>query len=283
MIKLTECPRDAMQGIKSFIPTDLKVEYLKSLLDVGFDVLDCGSFVSHKAIPQMADTHEVIKQLSEYNHNTDLLTIVANERGARDAALYDNIRYVGFPFSISETFQMRNTNSTIEESMERVCNIQEICTSKNKTLLIYISMGFGNPYGDPWNAELVMKWVERLQSEGITIFALSDTIGVANENSIKYLFKNLIPKYPDIDFAAHLHTTPDKWEVKVQAAYESGCKRFDGAIKGFGGCPMAKDKLTGNMPMENLVSFFKNKSKLSDTFNSQAFEESMKLSSKVFL
>lgn len=282
MVKITECPRDAMQGIKSFIPTDVKFEYLKQLLKVGFDVIDCGSFVSHKAIPQMADTRDLINRISELDFETELLTIVANERGAKDAISFDRIKYIGFPFSISETFQIRNTNSTIEESMERVKFIQNLCIQHNKVMVVYISMGFGNPYGDPWNAELVMKWVDRLIQEGIGIFALSDTIGVANQNSIKYLFKNLIPNYPDVEFAAHLHTTPNKWFDKLNAAYTSGCRRFDGAINGFGGCPMAKDELTGNMATENLIAYFEEQNELHERFNSKMFGQAMKLANSVF-
>lgn len=282
MVKLTECPRDAMQGIRSFISTEDKMRYLTSLLDVGFDILDCGSFVSHKAIPQMADTHQVIQLLGEMDLNTELLTIVANLRGAKDAMLYDHIKYVGFPFSISETFQLRNTNSTIEESLERVQEIQELCTKHGKTMLVYISMGFGNPYGDPWNVELVMRWVDKLVGMGIKIFALSDTIGVANASSIKYIFKHLIPSYSDVEFAAHLHTTPDTWFAKVDAAYLSGCHRFDGAIKGYGGCPMAKDDLTGNMPTENLVEYFLKKDELPPTFSTDAFKLALEESSSIF-
>lgn len=282
MVKLIECPRDAMQGIKTFIPTALKLEYLQQLLKVGFDIIDCGSFVSHKAIPQMADTHALIQQVDLSETNSALLTIVANERGVKDAVQYEKISYVGYPFSISETFQMRNTHATLEESVERVAKIQEYCVKHNKKLVVYISMGFGNPYGDPWNAELVMHWVDQLVDMGIGIFALSDTIGVANKNSIKYLFKNLIPSYPEIEFGAHLHTTRDSWEEKVAAAFEAGCLRFDGAIKGYGGCPMAKDDLTGNMPTECLVDFFQNKEEIPN-INTAMFTKSMELSNSIFL
>lgn len=281
MVQLTECPRDAMQGIKTFIPTDVKLKYLQQLLRVGFSVIDCGSFVSHKAIPQMADTHELIQQVELSDIDADLLTIVANKRGANDAMLYEKIKYVGFPFSISDTFQMRNTNASIEESVERVQDIQALCKKHDKHLLIYISMGFGNPYGDPWNAELAMKWIDKLIEFDIKRFALSDTIGVANKNSIKYLFKNLIPNYPAIEFAAHLHTTPDTWYDKINAAYEAGCRKYDGAIKGFGGCPMAKDDLTGNMPTEKMVEYFTEKGELVD-FNNTEFKKAMEMSSRVF-
>jgi hydroxymethylglutaryl-CoA lyase len=260
MIKIIECPRDAMQGLKEFIPTETKIKYLNELLKVGFDTIDFGSFVSPKAIPQMRDTHEVVKNLDLSNTETELLCIVANRRGANDAVQYDNITYLGYPFSISETFQMRNTNASIEESLDRVSQIQDLCLANNKRMLVYISMGFGNPYGDPWNVEIVQKWVDKLVDLDIKYFQLSDTIGVSNPDSISYLFSNLISKYQPkgIEIGAHLHTTPNTWREKVKAAFESGCTRFDGAIKGFGGCPMAKDDLTGNMPTENMVHYFNN-------------------------
>ena len=255
-IKLIECPRDAMQGIKAFIPTELKAKYLNQLLKVGFHTLDFGSFVSPKAIPQMRDTADVLARLDRTHSSTKLLAIVANRRGASDAAQYKEIDLLGFPFSVSETFQLRNTNATIEESLDRVKQIQEICISSSKMLVVYLSMGFGNPYGDPWNVETVQKWVDVLADMDIKIMALSDTIGVSTPESIHYLFSNLIPPYPDVEFGAHLHTTPSTWREKVAAAYGSGCLRFDGALRGFGGCPMAKDELTGNMPTENLVQYF---------------------------
>lgn len=254
-MKIIECPRDAMQGLHDFIPTVEKAKYLNTLLKVGFDSLDFGSFVSPKAIPQMRDTAEVLGQLNLANTKTKLLAIVANKRGAVNAASFPEVDVLGYPFSISETFQLRNTNATIEESLERVKVIQEICVNHNKTLLIYISMGFGNPYGDYWNVEIVQKWVEQLAKLGITIFQLSDTIGVAEPANIQYLFSNLIPANPNIEIGAHFHTTPDTWEEKIVAAYDSGCRRFDGTIKGFGGCPMAQNKLVGNMPSENLITF----------------------------
>lgn len=282
MVKIVECPRDAMQGIHEFIPTEKKLDYLQQLLKVGFDVVDCGSFVSHKAIPQMKDTHELIQKVDLSETSSKLLTIAANERGATDAALYEKISYIGYPFSISETFQLRNTNSTILESLERVKKIQEITVNADKELVIYISMGFGNPYGDPWNAEIVFDWVDKLKELDIKTFALSDTIGVANANSIYYLFSKLIPEYPELVFGAHLHTRADNWYKKVLAAYEAGCTRFDGAIKGYGGCPMAKDELIGNMPTENLVDFFEKKNEI-PKFKRDEFNEAMKLSSSVFL
>ncbi len=259
MVKLIECPRDAMQGLKDFIPTDIKAKYINQLLQVGFDSLDFGSFVSPKAIPQMRDTGEVLTQLDLCHTTTKLLAIVANQRGAQDAAVFEEISYLGYPFSVSETFQLRNTNATIEESLERVEEIQHICLQTNKKLVLYISMGFGNPYGDPWNVRIVQSWVERLANAGITIFQLSDTIGVATPESISYLFHDLIPAYPNLEFGAHFHTTPSSWQEKIAAAYKNGCRRFDGAIRGFGGCPMAKDDLTGNMPTENMVQYFLDK------------------------
>lgn len=254
-VKIIECPRDAMQGIKAFIPTEVKVSYLNALLRVGFDTLDFGSFVSPKAIPQMADTAQVLEQLDLSITKTKLLAIVANVRGAIDASAFPQIDYLGYPFSISETFQLRNTNATIEESLGRVDAIQEICATFHKQLVIYISMGFGNPYGDPWNVEIAQQWVDRLAEMDIRLMSLSDTIGVSNPDNIAYLFKNLIPPYPDVEFGAHLHTTPTTWREKVEAAYQNGCRRFDGALKGYGGCPMAKDDLTGNMPTEKIIAY----------------------------
>lgn len=259
MLKLIECPRDAMQGLKTFIPTQAKAKYLNLLLQIGFDTLDFGSFVNPKAIPQMKDTAEVLSLLDLTNTKTKLLAIVANKRGAVDAAAFPEIDYLGYPFSISETFQIRNTNATIVESLDRVKYIQDLCLANNKEMVIYISMGFGNPYGDPWNAEVVMNWVGQLAQLDIKIFQLSDTIGVAKPPSIAYLFGELIPAYPDVEIGAHFHTTAQTWQEKVDAAVDNGCRRFDGAIRGFGGCPMAKDDLTGNMPMENLVTLFKEK------------------------
>ena len=281
MIKLIECPRDAMQGIKPFIPTTTKVQYINQLLKVGFDTIDFGSFVSPKAIPQMKDTSDVLKGLDLTNTSSKLLAIVANLRGGKAAVEFEEIQYLGYPFSISETFQLRNTNATIEESLERVQAIQDLCIAHNKTMVVYISMGFGNPYGDPWNVEIAHKWVDRLYNMGITIFQLSDTIGVANPANISYLFSNLIPMYPKVEFGAHFHTTPQKWKEKVKAAYENGCKRFDGALKGYGGCPMAKDKLTGNMPTENLIHYFKEVG-VTDFLEDAAFGEAMHTANELF-
>jgi hydroxymethylglutaryl-CoA lyase len=246
-----------MQGLKTFIPTEIKAAYLNLLVKVGFDTIDFGSFVSPKAIPQMRDTAEVLASLDLSASRSKLLAIVANQRGAEDASVFDEISYLGYPFSISETFQLRNTNATIEESLERVQDIQDICLKSSKKLVIYISMGFGNPYGDDWNVEIVQKWVSRLVDMGISIIQLSDTIGVSTPDNIRYLFSNLLPLYDGVEIGAHLHTAPHNWKEKVEAAYQSGCRRFDGAIKGYGGCPMAKDDLTGNMPTEHMVYYFK--------------------------
>lgn len=255
-IKIVECPRDAMQGIKDFIPTSEKVRYLQSLLGCGFDTLDFGSFVSPKAIPQMVDTAEVLSNLDISETKTKLLAIVANVRGAEDAVSHPEIEYLGFPFSISENFQMRNTHKTIAQSVETLQEIFNLADAANKEVVTYISMGFGNPYGDPWNVEIVGEWTEKLSKMGAKILSLSDTVGTSDSETINYLFSNLIPKYPNIEFGAHLHTTPTKWHEKVDAAYQAGCRRFDGAVQGFGGCPMAKDELTGNMPTEKMLSYF---------------------------
>jgi len=255
-IKLTECPRDAMQGLRGFIPTEVKAAYLNLLLKVGFDTLDFGSFVSPKAIPQMQDTAAVLSRLDLSGSDTRLLAIVANTRGAELAALHPEIHYIGYPFSISETFQLRNTNATIEESMLRVAEIQDVCLRSGKSLVLYLSMGFGNPYGDPWHVDIVQRWVSRLSAMGIRWFQLSDTIGVATPQSIRYLFSDLLRSFPGLEIGAHFHTTPMQWEEKLVAAWESGCRRFDGALKGYGGCPMAKDDLTGNMATEQMVDFF---------------------------
>lgn len=281
MIKLIECPRDAMQGLKPFIPTEQKAAYINQLLKVGFDTIDFGSFVSPKAIPQMRDTAAVLNALDLSTTNSKLLAIVANKRGADDASKFEEITYLGYPFSISETFQLRNTNATIAESMDRVKMIQDICLANNKTLVVYISMGFGNPYGDPWNAEIVQHWTSELAAIGVTILQLSDTIGVGSPESISYLFKNLIPNYPDVEIGAHLHTTPNTWQEKVVAAYENGCRRFDGAIKGFGGCPMAKDDLTGNMPMENMIYYF-DEIQAEIGLDHRAFGKGMQMALEVF-
>ena len=281
-VKIIDCPRDAMQGIKEFIPTAKKIDYINHLLKVGFDTIDFGSFVSPKAIPQMRDTAQVLSKLELDDTQTKLLAIVANLRGANDAVQFDEISYLGYPFSISETFQLRNTNATIEESLNRISDIQGKCLKYNKQLVIYISMGFGNPYGDPWNVEICQKWVDKLASMNIKIIALSDTIGVATPESISYLFGNLIPPYPDVEFGAHLHTRPDNWFPKVDAAYRNGCFRFDGALKGYGGCPMAKDDLTGNMPTEKLIQYFNEIDNVNLSLDMKALQESIAMVGDVF-
>lgn len=253
-IKLIECPRDAMQGIGPFIPTDLKVKYLNELLKVGFDTIDIGSFVSPKAIPQMADTAEVLARIDRSGSRSKLLVIVANERGAEEAVKQEGVTYLGYPFSISETFQQRNTNTSIEGSWARTASIAELAKAHGKELVVYISMAFGNPYGDPWNGEVALHWTERLVKElGVGIIALSDTVGVARPEDITTMFSALIPALPQAEFGAHLHCRPDNWKIKTLAAWEGGCRRFDGAIKGYGGCPMAEDELVGNLQMEIFV------------------------------
>lgn len=257
-VEWVECPRDAMQGLSWFIPTDQKVKYLNLLLSVGFDVLDFGSFVSPKAIPQLRDTAEVLKQLN-LNDQTSLLAIIANKRGGETACEFDEIKCLGFPFSISETFQQRNTNSSIFESLETVEYLQSLCAKNKKELIVYISMAFGNPYGDVWNDEIALKWVGKIADLGVKTIAMSDTVGVAKEEDIKTIFSTLIPAIPHVKFGAHLHCTPGNWKGKVSAAWESGCRRFDSAMKGFGGCPMAKDELVGNLASENLDLFLHEK------------------------
>lgn len=254
-MKIIECPRDAMQGIADFIPSEMKARYINQLLKVGFDTIDFGSFVSPKAIPQMKDTSGVLDQLDLDQSTSKLLAIVANTRGAEDAVKYDEISYLGFPISISETFQQRNTNKSIVEALNTLNEIQDLCVKNYKTLVAYISMGFGNPYGDPFSVETVASFTDILSSLGITIISLADTIGVSDKDTIEYLYKNLIKSYPDIEFGAHLHSNPNTAIDKIKAAYESGCRRFDGAIRGFGGCPMAKDELTGNIATESIVSY----------------------------
>jgi len=256
MIKIIECPRDAMQGVHDFIPSKTKASYINQLLKVGFDTIDFGSFVSPKAIPQLKDTDKVLDLLDLSTTQSKLLAIVANQRGAVDACNFEQINCLGFPFSISETFQQRNTNSSITESLIRVENIQNLCVKNNKTLVVYISMAFGNPYGDKWNSDIVIEWAKKIADLGVKIIALSDTIGVSNKENIGYLFSNMIPEFTNMEIGAHLHTTPTTWKEKIETAYQNGCKRFDGAIKGFGGCPMALDKLTGNMPTENMLTYF---------------------------
>ena len=280
-VKIIECPRDAMQGIKTFIPTNTKVQYIQSLLRVGFDTIDFGSFVSPKAIPQMQDTAEVLAQLDLTKTESKLLAIIANTKGAEMASIHKEIQYLGFPFSISENFQMRNTHKTIAESLVTLQEILDIANTTNKEVVAYLSMGFGNPYGDVWNVEIVGEWTEKLAKMGVKILSLSDTIGSSTPEVIDYLFSNLIPKYPEIEFGAHLHTTPDKWHEKVDAAFKAGCTRFDGAIQGFGGCPMAKDDLTGNMPTEKLLSYF-TAQKAETNLSAMSFESAYNEASKLF-
>ena len=280
-VKIIECPRDAMQGIKTFIPTEKKVKYIQSLLNCGFDTIDFGSFVSPRAIPQMVDTAEVLSQLDLSKTTSKLLAIVANVRGAMDASEHNSIDYLGYPFSISENFQMRNTHKTITESVATLEEILRIAGDSGKEVVTYISMGFGNPYGDPWNVEIVGEWTTILAGMGVKILSLSDTVGSSTPEVIDYLFSNLIPKFPEIEFGAHLHTTPSKWHEKVDAAYKAGCRRFDGAVQGFGGCPMAKDELTGNMPTEKILSYF-TAVKADTNVNWMAFEAAFNKATDLF-
>ena len=281
-VKIIECPRDAMQGIKShFIPTEAKAQYINALLRVGFDTIDFGSFVSPKAIPQMQDTAKVLSKLDLSRTESKLLAIVANIRGAEEASQFEEINYLGYPFSISENFQMRNTGKTIAESIVILAEILNISVKTNKEVVAYLSMGFGNPYGNPWNVEIVAEWTDKLSKMGVQILSLSDTVGSSTPEIIDYLFSNLIPLYPNIEFGAHLHTTPTTWFEKVDAAYKAGCNRFDGAIKGFGGCPMAKDELTGNMPTEKLVSYF-NQQKAATNIQAMSFESAYNEALKIF-
>ena len=280
-MKIIECPRDAMQGLSEFIPTQEKADYLNMLLHVGFDTIDFGSFVSPKSIPQMRDTAEVIKQLKLEYTNTKLLAIVANQRGANDACQFNEIQYLGYPFSISETFQQRNTNKSIEASLLLVDDMQNICLKNNKELVVYLSMAFGNPYGEVWNEEIVVSWGEKLAGLEVKTLALADTIGVSNADNISRLFSILIPSFPDIEWGAHLHTTKDSWREKIEAAYFSGCTRFDSAIKGLGGCPMANDDLVGNIPTEKLLSFAQEK-KIKTGVNTLAFESAYNKAIDIF-
>ncbi|MEQ9188874.1 MAG: hydroxymethylglutaryl-CoA lyase [Cryomorphaceae bacterium] len=280
-VKLIECPRDAMQGMEAFIPTDVKARYINHLLTVGFDTIDFGSFVSPKAIPQLKDTADVLSKLDLSKTSTKLLAIVANRRGAEDASHFDPIDFLGYPFSISETFQKRNTNATIDQSLKRVEEMQSICGKSNKKMLVYISMAFGNPYGDPWSGELAAHWVERLHEEiGIDHIALADTVGVSDVSNIKELFQTMIPAFPSIEVGAHLHTRPSDAHSKVLTAYTAGCRRFDSAMKGYGGCPMAEDELVGNLATEQLISTLKEETSIS--INEDAFSEALILADKTF-
>ena len=281
MMKIIECPRDAMQGLLEFIPTETKVEYINQLLKVGFDTIDFGSFVSPKAIPQMRDTEEVLNKLDFGTSKSKLLAIVANLRGAEDAVKFGEIHYLGFPFSISETFQRRNTNKSIEQALESLSEIQNLCVNNGKELVAYISMGFGNPYDDPYNSDIVVKYAEKLVGLGISTISLADTIGVSNSNNITPLFTNLIAAYPNVEFGAHLHSNPDTAIEKIDAAFQAGCHRFDGAIKGYGGCPMAKDDLVGNLATETLLNYLE-QHKVATSLSYQEFELSLHMANKVF-
>jgi hydroxymethylglutaryl-CoA lyase len=281
-IKLIECPRDAMQGWKHFIATQKKIEYINSLLRVGFDTIDFGSFVSPKAIPQMADTAQVIDKLELGNTNSKLLAIIANTRGAEEAASHDAITYLGFPFSVSETFQQRNTNSSIQESLQRVSEIQNICGQKKKQLVIYISMGFGNPYGDAWSDEIVFEWVHKISALGIKIISLADTVGLATPSQVQSITQYLIGKLPDHEIGVHLHSSPVNWKEKVDAALNAGCRRFDGALKGIGGCPMANDELVGNMDSELMIPYFKELGLL-NKLDENALQKSSQMAGEIFI
>ena len=281
-IKLVECPRDAMQGWKTIIPTEKKIAYLESLLKVGFHTLDCGSFVSAKAIPQMADTKEVIGNLDMKDTNTKLLCIVANERGAEEAIHFKNISYLGFPFSVSPTFQMRNTNSSMEESWQRVQQIQKLCMQHGKELVIYISMGFGNPYGDEYNESVVREWVDKMVDIGVQTISIADTVGIATSQQVGQILGELIPRYRGVEIGVHLHSTPLNWQQKLDAAIAAGCLRFDGALKGIGGCPMANDELVGNMNTELMISYFQNK-QLLPAINEKALEEALSIAADIFI
>ena len=281
-MKFIECPRDAMQGIKNFIPTSHKISYINKLLNVGFDTIDIGSFVSKKVIPQMADTSDVIRGINLDVNSPKLLTIVANERGAEMASDFDEITYLGFPFSISETFQQKNINSSITESLLRLENIQNICVKRNKKLVTYFSMAFGNPYGDEWSVYIVAHWAQKLLNDfGIKILSLSDTIGTSEPQLIYWLFDKLIREFPEVEFGAHLHTHQHNWKEKIDAAVKANCKRFDGAILGYGGCPMAKDDLVGNMPSEKMLEYLIEQKKVSN-INVKALKDAVAQASLIF-
>lgn len=281
-VKLIECPRDAMQGWKPYIPTDKKVEYINALLKVGFDTIDFGSFVSPKAIPQMADTAEVIRKLDLSGTKSKLLAIIANQRGAAEASVYDEISYLGFPFSVSETFQQRNTNSSIATSLERVEEIQNLCVKTGKELVIYISMGFGNPYGDAYSEEIVFEWINRIVALDIQTISLADTVGIATAEQVYDMTSYVIQSLPGIDIGVHLHSTPDNWQDKLEAAVQAGCYRFDGALKGIGGCPMADDELVGNMDSEKMIGYFEQQ-QLLPALNKEALHESLRIATGIFI
>ena len=280
-IKLIECPRDAMQGLHDFVPTELKAQYINLLLKVGFDTLDFGSFVSAKAIPQMRDTTELVKLLDLIDTKTKLLSIIANERGAKDACEFEEIKYLGFPFSVSETFQQRNTNASIEESLIRAETIQNLCEQNNKQLVVYLSMGFGNPYGDDWNIEILCQWTKALIEKGVKILSLADTTGVSTIEKINEIYPYLLKQFPQTEWGMHLHSTPELSFKKIEAAFDAGCTRMDSAIKGFGGCPMATDDLTGNIATEDVLTYLKQKNHV-NTINESAWNEAFLFSSKIF-
>jgi hydroxymethylglutaryl-CoA lyase len=282
LIKLIECPRDAMQGWKNFIPTEKKIEYINSLLKVGFDTIDFGSFVSPKAIPQMADTAEVLKGLQVDKSTSKLLAIIANLRGAEAAIVYDEITYLGFPFSVSETFQQRNTNSSISASLQRTGDIQELCVKNNKELVVYISMGFGNPYGDPYSPEIVFNWVNKIVELGVKIISLADTVGLASPDQVFSITDYLLKQLPQHEIGVHLHSSAANWKVKLDAAVKAGCKRFDGALKGIGGCPMAGNDLVGNMDTELMIPYFEEQGLL-NKLNRDALRQSSQLATKIFV
>ena len=277
-IKIIECPRDAFQGIEEFIPTKLKIKYINQLLKVGFHTIDFGSFVSPKAIPQLNDTAEVLRSLNLHNSASKLLSIIANYRGANQACMFEEINYLGFPLSVSEEFQKRNTNKTISEALDSLQEIQNLCIQKNKNLVVYLSMAFGNPYGEEYDPEIVSELTYKLKTIDVKTIALSDTIGASNPQNISPIFSSLITEYSEIEFGAHFHTNPDTWKEKVDSAFQNGCRRFDSAIKGLGGCPMAMDDLTGNMPTEKLISYFSDQLDL----NIVEFNKSLQLSEVVF-
>ncbi len=281
-LKLIECPRDAMQGWPHFIPTQKKIEYINALLKVGFDTLDCGSFVSPKAIPQLADTGEVIRNLELGDSPSKLLAIIANERGATDAVVFEEISYLGFPFSVSETFQQRNTNSSIIESLGRVEEIQNLCVKNRKELVVYISMGFGNPYGDVYSEDIVFSWVNKLVDMDIKIISLADTVGLATKEQVYQITKYLVDSLPETEIGVHLHSTATTWKEKVDAALEAGCKRFDGALKGIGGCPMADDELVGNMDTELMIPYF-NELNLLNNLDEAALINCSQIATKIFI
>lgn len=281
MLKLIECPRDAMQGLERFIPTELKIQYINSLLKVGFDTIDFGSFVSPKSVPQMHDTADVIRKLDLYESESALLAIVANLRGAEQAVFFEEIDFIGFPFSISETFQQRNSNASLEQSLIKVEEINNLCEQNNRSLIVYLSMAFGNPYGDPWDEEIVAHRVEQLADAGVQTIAVSDTVGIATEKSVSSLFKKLMPEFPFIEFGAHLHSNPINALEKIKAAYDAGCRRFDSTLLGFGGCPFAEDKLTGNIATEKIIEFA-NQQNEETGLDLEALQVSQKIANRIF-